>query len=63
LLENITANLDNYIYFNDTTEVGAYYKEVSELINSFETNLEFSPEIEFETYFNDTEIDSNWDDC
>ena len=63
LLENITANLDNYTYFNDTTEVGVYYKEVSELINSFETNLDFSPEIEFETYFNDSEIDSNWDDC
>jgi hypothetical protein len=63
LLENITANLDNYTYFNDTTEVGVYYKEVSELINSFETNLDFSPEIEFETYFDDSEIDNNWGDC
>jgi hypothetical protein len=63
LLESASANIDNYIYFNDTPEVGLYCKEVSELINSFETNLDFIPEIEFETYFDDSEIDNNWGDC
>jgi hypothetical protein len=63
LLESASANIDNYIYFNDTAEVGVYCKEVSELINSFDTNLNFLPEIEFETYFDDSEIDNNWGDC
>ena len=48
---------------------------MSELANYFRKNLftgyrgaikcklDFAPSIEFETYFNDSEIDRNWEDC
>jgi hypothetical protein len=62
-ISKTSTNIDNYIYFNDKSKVSKYYDEVSELINSFETTLNFSPSIDFETYFNDAEIKTSWDDC
>jgi len=62
VLNKITVVIDNLVYYNENEETSKYYDEVSELINSFETKLDFLPSIEFETYFNDSEIYSSWDE-
>jgi hypothetical protein len=63
VLNKITVVIDNLVYYNENEETSKYYDEVSELINSFETKLNFLPSIEFETYFKDSEIYSSWDEC
>ena len=60
---------------SETNFTQEQYDNVSELANYFrkhlftgdrgsvECKLDFAPSIEFETYFNDSEIDRNWEDC
>jgi hypothetical protein len=62
-LLNIQNILDNYNYFYKDEGVKEYYKKVSEIIDSFDQDLEFSPNEEFDTYFIDDQIDYSWDNC
>ena len=62
-LDQVFNSMENYIYFNKNEETTIIYNQVSTLVDSFDFKLEFSPSLEFETYFNDSEINSNWDDC
>ena len=62
-LDQVFNAMENYIYFNKNEEATIIYNQVSALVDSFDFKLEFSPSIEFETYFNDSEINNNWDDC
>ena len=56
-IENVEAKASWY------KENPDHYKNVCELVKSFNLELSFEPSIEFETYFNDAEINSSWDDC
>ena len=62
-LDQVFNSMENYIYFNKNEETTIIYNQVSTLVDSFDFKLEFSPSLEFETYFNDSEINNNWDDC
>jgi hypothetical protein len=62
-LSNIQNIIDNYTDFFGNEETNAFYEKISEIIDSFNFNLEFSPNEEFDTYFIDDEINFSWDDC
>jgi hypothetical protein len=53
---------ENNAYFFDNEKTKAYYDSVSTITSSFNFDLEFSPNKEYDTYFIDTEINSNWDE-
>jgi hypothetical protein len=61
------AKIERLAEASETNFTQEQYDNVSELANYFRnhlfTKLDFAPSIEFETYFNDSEIDRNWEDC
>lgn len=69
------AKIERLAESSETNFTQEQYDNVSELANYFrkhlftsfrgsvECKLDFAPSIEFETYFNDSEIDMNWEDC
>jgi hypothetical protein len=64
ILQAIDARLESVenssSYFPENCD---HYENICELRESFDTELDFEPSIEFETYFNDSEINSSWEDC
>jgi hypothetical protein len=62
-LDQVFNSMENNSYFNENEETTIIYNQVSTLVDSFDFKLEFSPNLEFETYFNDSEINNNWDYC
>ncbi|MFN6037919.1 MAG: hypothetical protein ACK452_05585, partial [Bacteroidota bacterium] len=64
ILQAVSARLEtiesNASWYEENPD---HYTNVCELTPSFDIELEFEPSIEFETYFNDSEINSSWDDC
>ena len=59
---SIYEKFDNYSYTGDEN-AKRKIDEIAELEKLITFDIDFQPEIEFETYFNDTEIRNNWDDC
>ena len=69
------AKIERLAESSETNFTQEQYDNVSELANYFrkhlftsfrgpvECKLDFAPSSEFETYFNDSEIDMNWEDC
>jgi len=59
---SILGKFDNNSYSGDT-HAKTKFKEIAELYELITFDIDFQPEIEFETYFNDSEIRSDWDAC
>lgn len=57
---SIYNKFDNYSYSGDAN-AKSKFEEIAELEKLIKYDIDFQPEIEFETYFIDSEISQNWD--
>lgn len=63
-IDCIYANVENYIYSDFANDQAkSKCEELEELRDIITFGIDFKPEIEFETYFNDSEIRYDWNAC